>query len=189
MLPPAEVCDRLRDRRDAIRPRLFIAQEKERDALRLEQRRVPHRLDHAPPWPRTVTSATLLREPLAVPLPVGHPLAAEPVLSPRDVADQPWITVHDGFPLMATIEAIAASADRALDIVHRINEFTVVAEVVAAGGGVALMPELGYAPVNRYLPPRPRRAGEDVPAPVQEEALDTAALPPVLRWLDRVLSR
>ena len=99
-----------------------------------------HRLDHAPPWPHTVTSATLLREPLDVALPVGHPLAAEPVLSPRDVADQPWITVHDGFPLMATIEAIAASADRALDIVHRINEFTVVAEVVAAGGGVALMP-------------------------------------------------
>ncbi|MGM9331831.1 LysR family transcriptional regulator [Streptomyces murinus] len=99
-----------------------------------------HRLDHAPPWPRTVTSVTLLREPLDVALPAGHPLAAEPVLSPRDVADQPWITVHDGFPLMATIEAIAASADRALDIVHRINEFTVVAEVVAAGGGVALMP-------------------------------------------------
>ncbi|MEU3533783.1 LysR family transcriptional regulator [Streptomyces murinus] len=99
-----------------------------------------HRLDHAPPWARTVTSATLLREPLDVALPVGHPLAAEPVLSPRDVADQPWITVHDGFPLMATIEAIAAFADRALDIVHRINEFTVVAEVVAAGGGVALMP-------------------------------------------------
>ncbi|MFE9415514.1 LysR family transcriptional regulator [Streptomyces griseofuscus] len=99
-----------------------------------------HRLDHAPPWPRTVISATLLREPLDVALPVGHPLAAEPVLSPRDVADQPWITVHDGFPLMATIEAIAAFADRALDIVHRINEFTVVAEVVAAGGGVALMP-------------------------------------------------
>ncbi|MYU08547.1 LysR family transcriptional regulator [Streptomyces sp. SID8366] len=99
-----------------------------------------HRLDHAPPWPRAVASATLLREPLDVALPVGHPLAAEPRLSPRDVADQPWITVHDGFPLMATIEAIAAFADRRLDIVHRINEFTVVAEVVAAGGGVALMP-------------------------------------------------
>ncbi|MER7914992.1 MULTISPECIES: LysR substrate-binding domain-containing protein [unclassified Streptomyces] len=99
-----------------------------------------HRLDRAPPWPRAVASATLLREPLDVALPVGHPLAAEPRLSPRDVADQPWITVHDGFPLMATIEAIAAFADRRLDIVHRINEFTVVAEVVAAGGGVALMP-------------------------------------------------
>ncbi|MGY0064147.1 LysR family transcriptional regulator [Streptomyces sp. LZ34] len=99
-----------------------------------------HRLDHGPPWPRTVTSTTLLREPLDVALPTGHPLASKPLLSPRDVADQPWITVHDGFPLMATIEAIASVANRRLDIVHRINEFAVVAEAVAAGGGLALMP-------------------------------------------------
>ncbi|MCO5993640.1 LysR family transcriptional regulator [Actinoallomurus rhizosphaericola] len=99
-----------------------------------------HRLDHGPQWPRTVTSATLLREPLDVALPVGHPLASKPLLSPRDVADQPWITVHDGFPLMATIEAIAGVADRRLDIIHRINDFAVAAEAVAAGGGLALMP-------------------------------------------------
>jgi Fe-S-cluster-containing dehydrogenase component len=65
-----------------------------------------------------------------------------------------------------------------------------VSKLVAARGGVGLMPELGYQPVNRYLPPRPRRAGasagaKDVPA----DAVDTGALPPVLRWLDRVLSR
>ncbi|GAB3963598.1 LysR family transcriptional regulator [Actinoallomurus acanthiterrae] len=99
-----------------------------------------HRLDHAPAWPRTVTAATLLREPLDVALPRDHPLASKRQLLPRDVADQPWITVHDGFPLMATIEAIATVAGRQLDIVHRINEFSVVAEAVAAGGGLALMP-------------------------------------------------
>ncbi|WP_431045375.1 LysR substrate-binding domain-containing protein [Streptomyces sp. P1-3] len=99
-----------------------------------------HRLDHGPPWPRTVTSTTLLREPLDVALPAGHSLVSKPLLSPRDVAGQPWITVHDGFPLMATIEAIASVANRRLDIVHRINEFAVVAEAVAAGGGLALMP-------------------------------------------------
>jgi DNA-binding transcriptional LysR family regulator len=99
-----------------------------------------HRLDHGPPWPRTVTSATLLREPLDVALPADHPLASEPLLSPHDVAGRPWITVHEGFPLMATIEAIAGVANRRLDIVHRINEFAVAAEVVAAGGGLALMP-------------------------------------------------
>jgi sulfite dehydrogenase (quinone) subunit SoeB len=64
-----------------------------------------------------------------------------------------------------------------------------VSKLVAERGGVALMPELGYKPVNRYLPPRPRRAGDAAPAPVQQEVLDTAALPPLLRWLDRVLSR
>ncbi|MBL1110902.1 LysR family transcriptional regulator [Streptomyces sp. 110] len=99
-----------------------------------------HRLDHGPSWPRTVTSTTLLREPLDVALPAGHLLASKPLLTPRDVADQPWITVHDGFPLMSTIEAIAGVANRRLDIVHRINEFAVVAEAVAAGGGIALMP-------------------------------------------------
>ncbi len=51
------------------------------------------------------------------------------------------------------------------------------------------MPEFGYQPVNRYLPPRPRRDGcESKPVP-REEALDREQLPGVLRWLDRVLSR
>ncbi|MGW6791607.1 LysR family transcriptional regulator [Streptomyces chartreusis] len=99
-----------------------------------------HRLDHGPPWPTTVTAGTLLREPLDIALPADHPLAAKRRLTPRDVADQPWITVNDGFPLMATIDAIATAANRRLNIVHRINEFAVVAEAVAAGGGLALMP-------------------------------------------------
>ncbi|MEU2285806.1 LysR substrate-binding domain-containing protein [Streptomyces sp. NPDC013178] len=101
---------------------------------------IAHRLDHAPPWPRTATVTPLLREPLDVALPADHPLASKPRLTPRDVADQPWITVHDGFPLMATVEAVSAAAGRRLDIAHRVNEISVVAELVAAGGGVALMP-------------------------------------------------
>ena len=70
-----------------------------------------------------------------------------------------------------------------------------VSKLVAARGGVDLMPSLGYKPVNQYLPPRPRRAGDNRPAAApaaavtRAEALDTAALSPALRWLDRVLSR
>ena len=66
-----------------------------------------------------------------------------------------------------------------------------VSKLVAERGGVALMPELGYQPVNRYLPPRPRRAGGESQVAAEEpaEVLDANALPPVLRWLDRVLSR
>ena len=61
-------------------------------------------------------------------------------------------------------------------------------------GAVLLLSRFGYKPVNQYLPPRPRRAGDAVPAAATparatEESLDTAALPPMLRWLDRVLSR
>ena len=46
LLPPSETCARLRDRRDAIRTRFFNAQEKERDALRIEERGIIARLDN-----------------------------------------------------------------------------------------------------------------------------------------------
>jgi Fe-S-cluster-containing dehydrogenase component len=66
-----------------------------------------------------------------------------------------------------------------------------VSKAVAAREGFALMPEFGYRPVNRYLPPRPRRDGASAqaPAPLAEQTLDTGKLPPLLRWLDKALSR
>ncbi|WP_282563024.1 4Fe-4S dicluster domain-containing protein [Tahibacter amnicola] len=64
-----------------------------------------------------------------------------------------------------------------------------VSRLVAERDGVALMPELGYKPVNRYLPPRPRRGGCDANAAPRETALDTNQLSPLLRWVDRLLSR
>ena len=99
-----------------------------------------HRLDHTPPWPPGVSVTALLHEPLDVAMPENHPLASKQRVTPHDVAGEQWITVHDGFPLFGTIEAIGATAGRRLNIVHRINEFFVAAEVVAAGGGLALMP-------------------------------------------------
>ncbi len=69
------------------------------------------------------------------------------------------------------------------------DETSAVSKLVAGRDGYALMPELGYRPVNRYLPPRPRRdeaARVDAAPP---EPLDRAQLSPLLRWVDRVLSR
>ncbi len=56
-------------------------------------------------------------------------------------------------------------------------------------GGVDLMPELGYNPTNKYLPPRPRRRSfgcTGAPA-----ALAPASPSPqgLLGWLDRLLSQ
>ncbi|HET6912166.1 MAG TPA: 4Fe-4S dicluster domain-containing protein [Rhodanobacteraceae bacterium] len=65
-----------------------------------------------------------------------------------------------------------------------------ISKLVAERGGYDLMPEFGYKPVNKYLPPRPRRDGSHMPAPMlQEETVDPAQLPPLLRWLDKALSR
>jgi Fe-S-cluster-containing dehydrogenase component len=52
--------------------------------------------------------------------------------------------------------------------------------------GQALMPQLDYKPVNRYLPPRAKQTICAAPA---DEALDPSELPSALRWLDKILSR
>jgi sulfite dehydrogenase (quinone) subunit SoeB len=48
------------------------------------------------------------------------------------------------------------------------------------------MPELGYQPTNRYLPPRPRRTqAADADAP---QVLEPAEPRGLLGWLDRMLA-
>ena len=63
-----------------------------------------------------------------------------------------------------------------------------VSQMVAERAGKDLMPELGYRPVNKYLPPR-RTHGETraaiTPAPEPPPLGDNR----LLRWVDRLLSR
>src|SRR5262249_1028874 len=66
-----------------------------------------------------------------------------------------------------------------------------VSKLVAERGGYDLMPEMGYAPVNKYLPPRPRQAAVGCTGAAAQ--LEPLAVPSagdaVLRWIDRLLSR
>lgn len=63
-----------------------------------------------------------------------------------------------------------------------------VSRLVAERGGFDLMPEIGYKPVNKYLPPRPRKA---VPNAIADktEPLPAANENLVARWVDRLLTR
>ncbi len=61
-----------------------------------------------------------------------------------------------------------------------------ISQLVADRGGVELMPELGYKPVNRYLPPR---AHTERAASVSAPALEAVkAEGGFLGWVDRMLS-
>ena len=68
-----------------------------------------------------------------------------------------------------------------------------VSKLVAERGGYDLMPEMGYKPVNKYLPPRPRRdgcgRGGVAASGAAEEKVDLSTASPLLRWVDRILSR
>ena len=65
-----------------------------------------------------------------------------------------------------------------------------VSEMVARRGGGDLMPELGYKPVNKYLPPRSGRMAPSPPVACEATPLDSASpADRLLRWVDRFLSR
>ena len=80
---------------------------------------------------------------------------------------------------------------RAWDVTSswRVDHYMANSKLVAERGGVPLMPELGYQPVNRYLPPRPRRVGEAEAVAVDVAEPASTGTPLLQRWLDRVLSR
>ncbi|MDX6749959.1 4Fe-4S dicluster domain-containing protein [Geminicoccaceae bacterium 1502E] len=62
-----------------------------------------------------------------------------------------------------------------------------VSRLVRERGGYDLMPEMGYAPTNKYLPPRPRGAAT-VSRACGTKLEDAAPAGGFLGWLDRLLS-
>jgi Fe-S-cluster-containing dehydrogenase component len=64
-----------------------------------------------------------------------------------------------------------------------------VSRLVAERGGYDLMPEMGYQPTNKYLPPRPRKTAQGCTgAPALAPAVPAGA-GGLLGWIDRILSR
>ena len=66
-----------------------------------------------------------------------------------------------------------------------------VSQMVAERGGYDLMPEMGYAPTNKYLPPRPRQnnAGCTGASAQLSPAAPTGSSSGLLGWIDRLLSQ
>jgi Fe-S-cluster-containing dehydrogenase component len=63
-----------------------------------------------------------------------------------------------------------------------------VSLLVAARGGYDLMPELGYQPTNKYLPPRASKAVVGATG-AQAALTPTLGATGLLGWIDRMLSR
>ena len=66
-----------------------------------------------------------------------------------------------------------------------------VSKSVAERNGFNLLDEFGYQPVNKYLPPRPRRQGPPRSEPPSEPILPTgdSVLEKLFTWADQMLSR
>lgn len=109
---------------------------------------VAHRLPHDPPWPTArLVVVPLLVEPLDIALHAAHPLASSAGITPDELRDERWISTHAGFPLAGVLDHLGALSARAPRIVHRVNEFSVAAQIVRTGDAIAVMPRTTGAPL------------------------------------------
>ncbi len=63
-----------------------------------------------------------------------------------------------------------------------------VSRLTRERGGFDLMPESGYRPTSKYLPPRPGKSSATAVKPLAAKPA-TGAAGPLARWVDRVFSR
>ena len=89
----------------------------------------------------------LAHEPLDVALPAGHRLAGQAALTASDVVGEPWVTSRAGYSPADVLSAVAAVSSRELNIVHRINDYSTVAALVASGSVIGLLPRHTARPV------------------------------------------
>lgn len=107
-----------------------------------------HRMDHSAAWPgERVAVIPLAHEPLDVALPAGHRLAGQRAVTADDVVGEPWVTSRTGYSPADVLSAVAAVSSRELNIVHRINDYSTIAALVATGNVVGLLPRYTARPV------------------------------------------
>lgn len=120
---------------------------------------ITHRDERAEPAVETAngrwTVRALLHEPLDVALPAGHPLARRRRLRLDELANDVWISVQIGWPVDDVLRSLAARTGSAPRIAHRINDFAVTEELVAAGHGIALLPRYSTHHRGRKVVLRP----------------------------------
>lgn len=87
-----------------------------------------------------VDTQTLLRDHLALVCPRTHPLAGQRSVRWRALVGEPLTTVRPGYGIRPQIEAAAARAGVALDVVHEVSFLSTALWMTASGMGAAIMP-------------------------------------------------
>jgi DNA-binding transcriptional LysR family regulator len=109
-----------------------------------------------PSWrERHLVTVELMREPLDIVLPEGHPLSTRAELSPADVVDEKWIGTYQGFPFDRILQRIEAITGRQADVVQRFVDNSIVEALVATGHGIAILPRFTTRDRENGLVTRP----------------------------------
>ncbi|HET7690867.1 MAG TPA: LysR family transcriptional regulator [Nocardioidaceae bacterium] len=99
-------------------------------------------------WSQELTFVELLKERMVLVLPDDHPFASSGPVSMADLRDEKWITSHEGTPGAELLEELGAAAGMAPNIGFRTNDPDVIERLVRERVGVALLPALGFVPMD-----------------------------------------
>ena len=109
-----------------------------------------------PSWrERHLVTVELMREPLDIVLPDGHPLAAKSELTTADVVGENWIGNPDGFPFDRILQRIEAISGQEAHRVQRLIDNSIVEALVASGHGIAILPRFTTRDRENGLVTRP----------------------------------
>jgi len=109
-----------------------------------------------PSWrDRGLAVVPLMREPLDIALPEGHPLSAKKTLSPHDLVNETWIGVQSGFPYDRILRQIETVNGVPAVVGQRFLDNGIVEAVVAAGHGIAILPRFTTRDHENGLVTRP----------------------------------
>lgn len=140
-----------------------------------------------PAWTeRGITVVPLMREPLDIALPEGHPLAAKKSLSPADVIDETWIGVPEGLPFDRVLRGIEAANARPARIAQRIADNGIVEALVAVGHGIGILPRYTTRDHENGLTTRPLtgvRAGRLISALLRPDRAERPSVRAVVEAL------
>jgi DNA-binding transcriptional LysR family regulator len=90
----------------------------------------------------TLRSVTLLEDPMHVVLPAAHPLAGKDGLTLTDLAEEEWVQTSSSSPCARHVVRSCLSAGFEPKVTFESDDYETVQGLVAAGVGVALIPQL-----------------------------------------------
>jgi DNA-binding transcriptional LysR family regulator len=126
----------------------------------------------------------LLDDPMYLALPEGHPLAAKPELRLEDLRDQSWVQTSASSPCARHVLRSCHAAGFEPIVSFESDDYQTVQGLVAAGVGVALIPQLALSSVRDDISIRALHPESPVRKVLAATAHGTAVMPAVATMLD-----
>lgn len=102
-----------------------------------------------------IRRTSLLDDPMHLALPASHRLTASQRIRIQTLARDPWISSHPRQPCSRVLISKCAAAGFAPNVIYESDDYTTVQALVAAGVGVAIVPDLAVDPRHVDIVLRP----------------------------------